>query len=177
MCFNRFMTSIILAILFFYSNIIFAADVIISKNTKLEGKLITPVHSKYNKEGDVILFSISESYIYNGIEIIPEGTTGKAVVTDSQKAGYFGVGGRIFFEPQSLILANGVEVPLMFKTGKDNDWRDTENQIVATAAVGIFAGFFQGKNQKLPAGAKFCLYVKDDVNLGSEEDVKRDFAI
>lgn len=174
---SRLLKIILVVILLFYSNAIFAEDVIISKNTKLEGKLITPVHSKYNKEGDVILFSISESYIYNGIEIIPEGTTGKAVVTESQKAGYFGVGGRIFFEPQSLILANGIEVPLTFKIGKDSDLCDAVNQVVATAAIGIFAGFFQGRNQKLPAGSKFYLYVKDDVNLGSEEDVKRDFAI
>ncbi len=171
----KLLMSAVLIIMFSCSNVVFAEDIVISKNTRLEGKLITPVHSKYNKKGDVILFSISDSYTRNGIDIIPEGTTGKAVVTDSQKAGYFGVGGRIFFEPQSLVLMNGMEVPLMFKTGKNSDWRDTANQVVATAAVGIFAGFFQGKNQNYPAGSKFYLYVKEDVNLGSEEDVERDF--
>lgn len=177
MYFIRLLISAIIISSFFSSNIVLAKDIVISKNTRLEGKLITPVHSKYNKKGDVILFYISESYVDNGIEIIPEGTTGKAIVTDSQKAGYFGVGGRIFFEPQSLILSNGIEVPLMFETGKKEDWHDTANQVIATAAVGIFAGFFQGKNQNYPAGSKFYLYVKENVNLGSEDDVKRDFSV
>lgn len=156
-------------------NYTFAKDVIIPKGTKLESKLITPVSSKFNKEGDVILFSINESYDYNDIEIIPKGLTGKAVVTRSQKAGYFGVGGSIFFEPESLVLNNGIIIPLTFETGKSTSWENDANQAVGIIGIGIFSGFLHGSNQKFPAGSKFYIYVKESINLGSEEKVKEEF--
>ena len=150
-------------------------NVIITKDTVLTGKLITPVSSKYNKEGDVILFTLDESYWYKDIELIPEGTTGKAVVVKRQKAGYFGVGGSVFFEPKSIILRNGVEVPLTFITGKNSSWENDANMAAGIIGIGIFSGFLHGSNQKFPAGTKFKIFVKEDVNLGNEEEVREAF--
>ena len=175
---HNLLSSLILVIIFSISSLAYAkenADVIIPKDTALIGKLITPVSSKYNKEGDVILFTLDESYWYKDIEIIPEGTTGKAVVTKSQKAGYFGVGGTIYFEPKAIILKNGVEIPLTFVTGKSSSWENDANMAVGVIGIGIFSGFLHGSNQKFPAGTKFNIFVKESINLGTEETVRQEF--
>lgn len=169
---------IVLTIILSISSLAYANEsdeVIIPKDTVLTGKLITPVSSKYNKEGDVILFTLNESYWYKDIEIIPEGTTGKAVVVKSQKAGYFDVGGSIFFEPKSIILKNGAEIPLTFITGKNSSWENDANMAVGVIGIGVFSGFLHGSNQKFPAGTKFKIFVAESINLGTEEAVRKEF--
>ncbi len=173
LCFCIVLTIILSISSFVYANE--SDEVIIPKDTELTGKLITPVSSKYNKEGDVILFTLDESYWYKDIEIIPEGTTGKAVVVKSQKAGYFGVGGSIFFEPKSIILKNGAEIPLTFITGKNSSWENDANMAVGVIGIGVFSGFLHGSNQKFPAGTKFKIFVAESINLGTEEAVRKEF--
>lgn len=150
--------------------------VIIPKDTLLIGKLITPAHSQHSRIGSTLYFSIDEGFDYDKLSIIPAGTMGIAKVLDKRKAGYFGVGGKIVFEPQSLILANGVRVPLYFPSRKNSSKEnDSNNAILGVATMGIGSCFLHGSNQKFPTGTRFNILVKEDVVVGNYDEIKNFF--
>lgn len=145
------------------------ASVIIPKGTELVGELVTPLNSKTSKKGDPIVFKLNQNLIYKNAIILEKGTSGQAVVTHAEKATYFGQGGQIGFAPKAITTANGIEIPLTFETKIRGDAQNDANMIVATVGVGPFAAFFHGKNQSLPAGTKFKIFVAADTDLNVEE--------
>ena len=66
-------------------------------------------------------------------------------------------------------------MPLTFITGKNSSWENDANMAAGIIGIGIFSGFLHGSNQKFPAGTKFKIFVKEDVNLGNEEEVRKAF--
>ena len=137
----------------------------IKKGTMLVGKLVTPISSKQSKAGDNIIFKTAENFTLAGVNIIPKGTNGSAMITEAEKAGYFGQGGKIAFQPMDLVLKNGVHVPLGFETTKNSSADNDASMIAGVLAIGVFASFLHGSNQKFPAGTKFSMLVTEDVDL------------
>lgn len=153
-------------------------SVIIKKGTLMVGKLVTPVSSKYAKVGDSIVFKIAENFVIDHAIIITKGTTGRAKVTQAQKAGYFGAGGTIGIKPEAIYTANGVEIPLTFETAKISSVDNDANMAAAIIGVGVFAAFFHGANQKIPVGSKFKIAVAEDVDLNIKRaDLAKSFYI
>ena len=167
--FKRCGTALGLALVLGIQQCVFAevqsSNVIIEKGTVIIGKLVTPVNSKYNKVGDNIIFKTALYFDIDGITVIPKGTNGNAIVTEAQKAGYFGTGGQIAFAPRDIILKNGVHVPLAFETQKKSSAENDANMVAGVVGIGVFACFLHGANQKFPSGTKFQIIVADDVDL------------
>lgn len=142
-----------------------ASNVIIPKGTEILGELVTPVNSKNSKVGDPIIFKIAKNFILEDAIILPKGTNGRAKVTLAEKATYFGQGGQVGFTPESIKAANGVYIPLTFETARHGSAVNDANMVAATVGVGVFAAFFHGKNQTIPAGSKFKFFVAEDTDL------------
>ena len=156
----------------------FAANVIVPGGTELIGELITPLNSKVSKKNDPVIFKLAQHLVIHNAIIIEKGTTGQAIVTRAHKATYFGQGGGVGFEPETIKTVNGVEIPLSFEVVKRGSAVNDANMVAATIGLGIFASFFHGKNQKFPAGTKFKFFVEKDTDLGVDEaDLKKYFYV
>ena len=140
-------------------------NVIMNKGTIIIGKLVTPINSKYSKVGDNIIFKTVSNFDIDGITVISKGTSGSAVVTEAQKAGYFGTGGQLAFAPKDIVLKNGVRVPLTFETKKTSSAENDANMAAGVVGIGVFACFLHGANQKFSAGFNFQIMVSEDVDL------------
>jgi len=148
------------------SNII-PGNVYIPKGTVIKTELITPVNSGKNNVNDVVLFKTTESVVINGVEIIPLGTTGEAIVSKIRKAGAWGKGGKIELTAKSIKTINGIEVPLTLDVQKSGGGA---NMVLGVLAIGIFSGFLHGANQDIPAGTKFQVAVESDIDLGATDE-------
>ncbi len=179
--FELFGTALFLVLVLNVGQYVFAAapesNVIIAKGTIIVGKLVTPINSKYSKVGDNIIFKTVSNFNIAGITVISKGTNGNAVVTEAQKAGYFGTGGQLAFAPRDIILKNGVHVPLTFETKKTSSAENDANMAAGVVGIGLFSCFLHGANQKFPAGFKFQIMVAENVDLlVTKEKLKENYS-
>ncbi|AIF53074.1 hypothetical protein UFO1_3531 [Pelosinus sp. UFO1] len=137
-------------------------NVYIPKGTLLKTEIITPINSGKNKVNDIVLFKTTETIVINGVEVIPKGTTGEAVVTKASPAGSWGKGGKVELAAKSIKTLNGVEVPLTLDAKKSGGGA---NMVLGVLAFGIFSGFLHGSNQDIPTGTKFQVAVESDTDL------------
>ena len=137
-------------------------NVYIPKGTLLKTEIITPINSGKNKVNDIVLFKTTETIVINGVEVIPKGTTGEAVVTKASPAGSWGKGGKVELAAKSIKTLNGVEVPLTLDAQKSGGGA---NMVLGVLAFGIFSGFLHGSNQDIPTGTKFQVAVESDTDL------------
>lgn len=139
----------------------------VPKGTIIKAELVNGVNSGKNQVNDVILFKTTESIVINGVEVIPRGTTGEAVVSKVSKAGYWGKGGKVELAAKSIKTLNSIEVPLTSDVSKAGGGA---NMVLGVIAIGIFSGFLHGKDQDIPAGTKFNVAVESDTDLGVDEE-------
>lgn len=143
------------------SNII-PGNIYIPRGTLVKTEIITPINSGKNKVNDIILFKTTETIVINGVEVIPKGTTGEAIVTKVSAAGSWGKGGKIEIAAKSIKALNGVEIPLTLDAQKSGGGA---NMVLGVLAFGIFSGFLSGSNQDIPTGTKFQAVVENDTDL------------
>jgi len=143
------------------SNLI-PGDVYIPKGTLLKTEIITPINSGKNKVNDIVLFKTTETIVINGVEVIPKGTTGEAIVTKASPAGSWGKGGKIELAAKSIKTLNGIDVPLTLDAQKSGGGA---NMVLGVLAFGVFSGFLHGSNQNIPVGTKFQVAVESDTDL------------
>lgn len=143
-------------------------NVYIPRGTMLQAELLTGVNSGRNNVGDKAMFKITENLVINGVIVIPQGTSGEAVVKSVKKAGSFGKGGGIELEAKNTKTLNNIEVPLSLDTKK---YGGGQGMVVPWILVGVFSGFIKGKNQDIPMGTKFSVAVDSDVDLGVNSEL------
>jgi hypothetical protein len=143
------------------SNLI-PGNVYIPKGTLIKTEIITPINSGKNKVNDIVMFKTTEAIVINGVEVIPKGTVGEAIVTKVSPAGSWGKGGKIEIAAKSLKTLNGIEIPLTLDAQKSGGGA---NMVLGVLALGIFSGFLSGSNQDIPTGTKFQVAVESDTDL------------
>jgi hypothetical protein len=100
-----------------------------------------PVNSKRVKDGDQILFTVSEDVISSGLLAIPRGATVHGVVVKSKKAGRLTGSPELTLKLTSLDLG-GRSYPLftyLFKVKGASKTRPTETKAIRGAAIGAIA--------------------------------------
>jgi len=137
-------------------------NVYIPKGTIIKTEIVTPVNSGKNKVNDIVMFKTIETIVINGVEVIPKGTTGEAVVNKVRPAGAWGKGGKIELAARSIKTLNGIEIPLTLDVQKSGGGA---NMVLGVLAIGIFSGFLHGSNQDIPAGTTFQVAVESDTDL------------
>ena len=146
-------------------------DVYIPKGTIVQCEIVTPVNSGVNNVGDRVVFKTTENIVINGIIVVPQGTSGEAVVKSVKRAGAWGKGGGIELEAKNTKTLNNIEVPLTLDTKK---YGGGKAMVVPWLLVGVFSGFIHGKNQDIPAGTRFTVAVDSDVDLGVKPEALAD---
>lgn len=136
----------------------------IPKNTSFEVALGRDISSKKSKKGESVDIIMVENLIINDVIVIPKGTIGTAVITNSRKNGFFGRSGKLELAPQSITTLNGIKIPLtnnLQSAGKSDG-----GAVVVGAAVSLVGGFFmKGTNIYHPAGTKITVIVPDHIDL------------
>ena len=142
----------------------------IPAGTSIPCELITPLNSGRNYQGERVMFKTTGAVQVNGVTVIPTGAAGEAIVAEVKKAGGFGRGGKVTVTTRFVKAVNGMEVPVAFQLEKSGGGQGGW-VIPAFIVLTVLAGFFQGKNQDLPAGTRFSVAVESDFDLGVEPDM------
>ena len=137
-------------------------NVYIPKGTLIKTEIITPINSGKNKVNDIVMFKTTETIVINGVEVIPRGTAGEAIVSKVSPAGSWGKGGKIELAAKSIKTLNGIEIPLTLDAQKSGGGA---NMVLGVLAFGVFSGFLHGSNQDIPIGTKFQIAVENDTDL------------
>lgn len=143
-----------------------AGHLYIPAGTTFEVELLNELSSKKNKKGETVDLGMVDSLFVNNVAIIPQGTIGRAVITEARKAGGFGRRGVLTINPLWIKTINGVQVPLSNELTKAGN--SDGGAVVVAAAVSLVGGIFmKGTNAVYPAGTKFTVKVDRDVELGA----------
>ncbi|HCJ91204.1 MAG: hypothetical protein I3I94_09235 [Acidaminococcaceae bacterium] len=141
-----------------------AGEAYIPGGTQLNVELVTALHSKTARTGDIVRFKMMENLILNDVIVVPAGAEVEGKVTKATSSGFFGRAGKLIFSIDKVRTINGVDIPLEYM-GKIQAGSDG-GAIAVTAVVSILGGFLmKGKNVSIPAGTKFAAKVKNDTDL------------
>lgn len=157
----------------------------IPKDTTFAVQLAEMVNSKSTFAGEVLEVNILEDIVLNNVVVIERGSKGYVVVSEVRQPAEFGKAGGIVLDPQYVKTANWIKVPLMGRVQKSGQghnavefWGGAGTGIEAVAVHklsefnpgigGIFLAyldFSHGKDAEIPAGTKFFVSVKENVDL------------
>jgi hypothetical protein len=137
-------------------------SIIIPAGTVIELDLSTPVHSKRNKIGDMLILKVREDVVIGGIPVIQKNAKGLAFVTDIKRAGPWGKGGGVRLKADCTWSLNDIKVPMAFNFEQKGE----EHKMLAPVLLfGLCAGYITGDNVSIPPGTKFTAKVVEDTNL------------
>ncbi len=145
-------------------------NVYIPAEVKFEVELVNELSSKKCKTGDNVDLRMLDNLIINGVIVVPKGTIGRATVADARKAGGLGRKGKLTVTPLWIKTVNGVEVPFKADEFKSVG-RSDGGAVAVAAAISLVGGIFmKGTNASYPAGSKFVVEVRENVDLNTTSD-------
>lgn len=137
-------------------------SVILPAGTEIEMDLSTPVHSKRNKIGDMLILYVTDDVLIEGIVVIKRGERALAYVTDVKRAGPWGKGGAIQIKAECTWSVTDVKIPIAFDFTQQGDGH---HMLVPVILGGVFAGYITGEHVSIAPGTKFCAKVVNDITL------------
>ena len=148
-------------------------NVILAKDSLLKIKLVTPLNTRTNRPGDVVIFQAVDDVTIDGSLIIAKGAQGLGKVNQVEGAKNFGRDAKLQLSFDTIDAIDGslIHTILGEKSKK-------ENKSMATAAgasiagmailgpLGIVGGaFIHGKDVDIPAGTEIYIQVRDLTTL------------
>jgi hypothetical protein len=134
--------------------------------TVVEVELVDPLSSSTNRLADRFTIRLSQAIAKDGVEIVPAGATGQGEVIDAARAGMGGKQGKLIISARYLDL-NGRRVRIrgmtLMASGKSRV--DLATGMLLVPYVGLAAGFVQGGEIEIPAGARATVKLAEDVDL------------
>jgi hypothetical protein len=155
-----------------------AMDVNVPDRTQVEIELLSPVSSQLAMRGDLIDFEVVRPVKVNGATVIEKGALATARVTEVKKAGHWGRGGKIAWELQRVVAADGSYI--LLDSARKVTGHGTERLVIGNAvATGIAFmslgipnpllpvtvlrhGFTRGDPATVSAGERFWVFVRGD---------------
>ena len=136
------------------------AQVTVLEDTLLQVMTNEPLSTRHTPEGALLLFTLSEDVVVDGVLIIPRGATIRGTVVESKPAGTLTGRPELVLKLTSLDLG-GRSYPLytyQFKVEGASKTKPTETKIKGGAAIGaIVGGIFSGSAKgETTAAAKFA---------------------
>ncbi len=148
------------------------SNVTLNKDSLLKIKLITPLSTSTNRQGDSILFEAADDIYVDGQLVIPKGSQGQGLVNKVKGAKNFGRNAELQVSFDTIETIDGTRINTLL-----GDKAKEENKSLVTAAgaslagmvilgpVGIVGGaFIQGKEVNVPAGVEMYVQIKEDTN-------------
>jgi hypothetical protein len=134
--------------------------------TVIEVELVDPLSSSTNRLADKFAIRLAQPIAKDGVEIVAAGAAGQGEVIDAAKAGMGGKQGKLIISARYLDL-NGRRVRIrgmtLMASGKSRV--DLATGMLLVPYVGLAAGFVQGGEIEIPAGARATVKLAEDVEL------------
>lgn len=136
-------------------------QVTLPDGTELEVVTTEEISSKTATEGDPLNFKIEDDVIVNGKVVIAKGTMVKGSVSNAQKSGRMGKGGKLSIRVESTTTVDNQKVRLRASRGKEGD--DKTGTTVALVVLFGPLGFLKkGKDAKIKEGTKIKVYTDEE---------------
>lgn len=147
-------------------------NVTLNKDSLLKIKLVTPLSTSTNRQGDSVLFEAADDIYVDGHLVIPKGSQGQGIVKKVKGAKNFGRNAELEVSFDTIETIDGTRINTLL-----GDKSKEENKSLVTAAgaslagmvilgpVGIVGGaFVHGKEVNIPAGVEMYIQIKEDTN-------------
>lgn len=136
-------------------------EIIVPDGTEFSVEVMEEISSKTATEGDPLTFKVAEDVVVNGKVIITKDTLAKGVVSNAEKSGRMGKGGKLGIRVESTTTVDGQKIKLRASKGKEGD--DKTGTTVALVVLFGPLGFLKkGKNAKLKSGTKVKVYTDEE---------------
>jgi hypothetical protein len=148
------------------------SNVTLNKDSLLKIKLVTPLSTSTNRQGDLFLFQAADDVYVDGHLVIPKGSQGHGVVNKVKGAKNFGRNAELEVSFNTVEAIDGTVINTIL-----GDKAKEENKSLVTAAgaslagmvilgpIGIVGGaFVHGKEVTIPAGVEMYVQLKDETN-------------
>ncbi len=148
-------------------------NVTLNKDSLLKIKLVTPLSTSSNHQGDSVLFEAVDDIYVDGHLVIPKGSQGQGLVNKVKGAKNFGRNAELEVSFDTIETIDGTRINTLL-----GDKSKEENKSLVTAAgaslagmvilgpVGIVGGaFVHGKEVNIPAGVEMYIQIKEDTNV------------
>ncbi|MDF2927769.1 MAG: hypothetical protein K0Q75_7 [Anaerospora sp.] len=160
------------------SNIAFAqspemSEVTLFQDTLVRIKMVTPLDTRQNREGDNFTFQASEDVYVNGVLVIAKGAVGEGKILKVQQARNFGRDAKLDLSFDTLQAFDGTEVQTILGDKAKEETKSLAKAAGATVAglivlgpVGVVGGaFIHGKDVTIPAGAELYIQTKSEASI------------
>ena len=130
------------------------------EGAEIRMRTLDSLSSKTANEGDEIRLITSDPVRYNGVVIIPDGSTVVGRVAMVRHRGVFGRSGKLEIKVESVKVG---ESRIRLRGGKASNGKGQGTLSIATAVlVAPIAGVITGKSAVIPAGTEFTAYTDQD---------------
>ncbi|WP_312562820.1 hypothetical protein [Anaerospora sp.] len=149
------------------------SEVTLFQDTLVKIKMVTPLDTRKNREGDSFAFQASEDVYSNGVLVIAKGATGEGKVLKVQQARNFGRDAQLDLSFNTLQAFDGTEVQTFLGDKAKEETKSLAKAAGATVAglivlgpVGVVGGaFIRGKDVTIPAGAELYIQTKTEASV------------
>jgi hypothetical protein len=149
------------------------SEVTLFQDTLVKIKMVTPLDTRQNREGDSFAFQASEDVYSNGVLVIAKGAVGAGKVLKVQQARNFGRDAKLDLSFDTLQAFDGTEVQTFLGDKAKEETKSLAKAAGATVAglivlgpVGVVGGaFIHGKDVTIPAGAELYIQTKTEASV------------
>jgi hypothetical protein len=139
----------------------------LAAGTLLEVELVAPLSSATSHLGDKFALRLATPISSDGVEVVAAGALGEGEVIDAGRAGMAGRAGKLILSARRMDLdGHSVRIhgmTLATTTGKSRV--GLASGMLMVPYVGLAAGFVQGGEVEIPAGARYTVKLAEDVDL------------
>lgn len=148
-------------------------EVTLFQDTLVRIKMVTPLDTRQNREGDAFTFQASEDVYANGVLVIAKGAVGEGKVLKVQQARNFGRDAKMELSFNTLQAFDGTEVQTVLGDKAKEETKSLAKAAGATVAglivlgpVGVVGGaFIHGKDVTIPAGSELYIQTKAEASV------------
>lgn len=148
-------------------------EVTLFQDTLVKIKMVTPLDTQQNREGDTFTFQASEDVYVNGVLAIAKGAVGEGKILKVQQARNFGRDAKLELSFDTLQAFDGTEVQTILGEKAKEETKSLAKAAGATVAglivlgpVGVVGGaFIHGKDVTIPAGSELYIQTKAEASV------------
>lgn len=149
------------------------SEVTLFQDTLVRIKMVTPLDTRQNREGDIFTFQASEDVYVNGALVIAKGAIGDGKILKVQQARNFGRDAKLDLSFDTLQAFDGTEVQTFLGDKAKEETKSLAKAAGATVAglivlgpVGVVGGaFIHGKDVTIPAGTELYIQTKTEASV------------
>lgn len=152
--------------------------IVVPGGTHVDVSLIEPVSSGNANVGDTMTIVVDRDVDIGGYIVIPKGSNGQATITQVDRAGGNGHGGKLALTMDWVYSADHGKVLLSnidHSTGNDTDKKGAAStatilSYVFLGPLGLFAhNFVRGQDVTIPTTKVFTVFVDHDIHVAATE--------